>query len=79
MIVAAALALACGVTANLLLRMIRGRLKDLPTIPATTILHQAAPDENGKGSFSLEAPFRPHDYAVECRLENQRSLSEESG
>ena len=79
MIIAAALALACGVTANLLLRMIRGRLKDLPTIPATTILHQAAPDENGKGSFSLEAPFRPHDYAVECRLENQRSLSEESG
>jgi hypothetical protein len=79
MIIAAALVLACGVTANLLLRMIRGRLKDLPTIPATTILHQAAPDENGKDSFSLEPPFRSHDYAVQCRLENQRSFSEESG
>ena len=71
MIIAAALALACGVTANLLLRMIRGRLKDLSTVPATTILHQAAPGENGRGSFSLEAPFRRHDYAVQCRLENQ--------
>jgi hypothetical protein len=71
MIFAAALVLACGVTANLLLRMIRGSLKDLPTVPATTILHQAAPDENGRGSFSLEAPFRSHDYAVQCRLENQ--------
>jgi hypothetical protein len=39
MIIAAALALACGVTANLLLRMIRGRLKDLSTVPTTTILH----------------------------------------
>jgi len=38
-----------------------------------------APGENGRGSFSLEAPFRRYDYAVECRLENQRSLSEESG
>jgi len=71
MIIAAALVLACGVTANLLLRMIRGRLKDLPTIPATTILHQAAPDQNGRGSFSLEAPFRSQDYAVQCRFENQ--------
>jgi hypothetical protein len=79
MIIAAALVQAYGVTANLLLRMIRGRLKDLPTELATTILHQAAPDENGRGSFSPEAPFRRHDYAVECRLENQRSLSEESG
>jgi hypothetical protein len=71
MIITAALVLACGVTANLLLRMIRGKLKDLPTIPATTILHQAAPDENGKDSFSLGPPFRSHDYAVPCRLENQ--------
>jgi hypothetical protein len=39
MIIAAALALACRVTANLLLRMIRSRLKDLPTVPAKTILH----------------------------------------
>jgi hypothetical protein len=74
MIIAAALALACGVTANLLLRMIRGRLKSLPTIPETNILHQAAPDQNGRGSFSLEAPFRSHDYAVQCRLENQEIL-----
>jgi hypothetical protein len=71
MIIAAALALACGITANLLLRMIRGRLKDLPTVPAATILHEAAPDENGRGSFSLEAPFRRHHYAVQCRLQNQ--------
>src|SRR5215469_1527519 len=78
-IIAAALVLAYGVTANLLPRMIRGRLKDLPTEPATTILHQAAPHENGKGSFSLEGLFSSHDYAGECRLENQRSLSEESG
>ena len=71
MIIAAALALACGVTANLLLRMIRGRLQDLPTVPATTTLHHAAPDENGKSSFSLEAPFRRHDYAVQYRLESR--------
>lgn len=71
MIIAAALALACGVTANLLLRMIRGGPKDLPTVSATTILHQSPPDENGRGSFSLEAPFRRYDYAVQCRLENQ--------
>ena len=71
MVIAAALALACGITANLLLRMIRGRLKDLPTVLAATILHQAAPDENGRGSFSLEAPFRRHVYVVQCRLRNQ--------
>jgi hypothetical protein len=28
--------------------MIRGGLKDLPTVPATAILHQAAPEENGR-------------------------------
>jgi len=62
MIIAAALPLACGMTANLLLRMIRGGLKDLPTVPATAILHQAAPEENGRGSFSPEVPFRHHYY-----------------
>ena len=72
MIIAAALALACGVAANLLLRMIRGRLKDLPAVPATTILHQAAPDENGRGSFSRRHHSGSHDYAVQCRLENQQ-------
>jgi hypothetical protein len=78
-IIAAALVLACGVTANQLLRMIRGRLKDLPTVSPTTILHQEAPDENGRGSFSSEAPFRRHDYAVECRSKIRRSFGEESG
>ena len=79
MIIAASLALACGVTANLLLRMIRGRLKDLPAVPATTILHQAAPDENGRGSFSPKAPFRRHVMRCSVDLEIRRSFSEESG
>jgi hypothetical protein len=57
MIIGAALALACGAAANLLLRMIRVRLKGLLTVTATAILHQAAPEENGRGSFSLEAPL----------------------
>jgi hypothetical protein len=39
-----------------LLRMIEVRLKDLLTVTATAILHQAAPKENGRSSFSLEAP-----------------------
>jgi hypothetical protein len=51
-----------------------GRLKDLPTVPATSILHQAAPEENGWGPFSLEAPFKGHHYAVRCRLQNQEIL-----
>lgn len=72
MIIAAALPLACGMTANLLLRMIRGGLKDLPTVPAMTILHQKAPEENGRVSFSLEVPFRPHAYAVQFCLENHQ-------
>jgi hypothetical protein len=58
MIVGAALPLACGLVANLLLRMITVRLKNLPavTTPATpAVLHQSAPEENGRGSFSLEA------------------------
>jgi hypothetical protein len=57
-IIAAALALAGEVTANQLLRMITVRPKDLPTVAATAILHQAAPDENGRGSFSPEAPLK---------------------
>jgi hypothetical protein len=72
MIIAAALPLACGMTANLLFRMIGGGQKDLPTVPATTILHQAAPEKNGRGSFSLEVPFRHHYYAVQCRLKNHQ-------
>jgi hypothetical protein len=57
MIIGAALALACGLVANLLLRMITVRLKSLPTVAATVMVHQAAPEENGRDSFSLEAPL----------------------
>jgi hypothetical protein len=55
MIIGAALALACRLIANLLLRMITVRLKRLPTVAAMVKLHQAAPEENGEDSFSLEA------------------------
>lgn len=54
MIIRAALALACSLAANPLLRMISGRPKNLLTVGAAAILHQAAPKENGRGSFSLE-------------------------
>ena len=57
MIIAAALALACRLAANPLLRMIRSRLENLLTVGAAVILHQAAPEENGRGSFSLEVPL----------------------
>lgn len=63
MIIGAALALACGAAANPLLRMIRIRLKGLLTVTATAILHQTAPQENGRGSFSLEAPFKPENLS----------------
>ena len=43
MIIAAALALACGLVANKFVGMIRGGLKDLLTVTATVIFHQAAP------------------------------------
>jgi hypothetical protein len=57
MIIGAASALTCGLVANALLRMITVRLKSLPTVAATVMLHQAAPKENGTDSFSLEAPL----------------------
>ena len=57
MIIAAALALARGVGANLLLRMITVRLKDFATVAATAILHPAAPGDNERDSFSLDAPL----------------------
>ena len=41
-IIAAAAPLAWGLAANDLLRMITGRLKDLLTVTATVIFHQAA-------------------------------------
>ena len=59
MIIGAALALACRLAANPLLWMIRVRLKNLLTVGAAVIPHQAAPEENGRSSFSLEAPFGP--------------------
>ena len=58
MIIAAALALACGLAANPLLRMIRSRLKDLLTVTATAIIHQAAPGENG-GFILSGSAIRP--------------------
>jgi hypothetical protein len=39
MIIRAALALACGLVANLLARMITVRLKSLPTVAATVMFH----------------------------------------
>ena len=57
MIIATALALACRLSANPLLRMIGGRSKNLLTVGAAVILHQATPQENGRCSFSLEAPL----------------------
>jgi hypothetical protein len=56
MIIGAALALACGLVANRLLRMITVGLKDLPAVNATAI-HWAVPEKNEKGSFSLEPPL----------------------
>src|SRR6266576_10059 len=57
MIIVTALALACRLSANPLLRMIGGRPKNLLTVGAAVILHQATPQENGRCSFSLEAPL----------------------
>ena len=53
-IIPAALPLAWGLAANQLLRVIRCRLKDLLTVRAATIIHQAAPDQNASGSFCPE-------------------------
>jgi hypothetical protein len=49
MIVAAALVLACGGYRKPVVEIISGRLKNLLTEPATTILHQSAPDEKWEG------------------------------
>jgi hypothetical protein len=48
MVIGAALALACRLPANPLLRMIRSRLKNLLTVGTAVILHHAAPEENGR-------------------------------
>jgi len=37
--------------------MITISLKNLSTVAATVMFHQAAPEENGRGSFSPEAPL----------------------
>jgi len=75
MIIAAALALACRLSANPLLRMIRVRLKGLLTVTATALLHQAAPEKNGRGSFSLEAPLNLNASALKIQhiIENYDS------
>jgi len=56
MIIGTALALACRLAANPLLRMITVGLKDLPAVKATAI-HWAAPEKNERGSFSLKPPL----------------------
>jgi hypothetical protein len=54
-IIPAAMPLALALAANELLRMISGSLKDLLTVRATAITHQAAPDQNAIESFCPEA------------------------
>src|SRR5271166_6554698 len=56
-IIPAALPLARGLAANQLLRVIRCRLKELLTVRAAAIIHQAAPDQNAIESFCLEPPL----------------------
>ncbi|HEY6292830.1 MAG TPA: hypothetical protein VI455_14875 [Terriglobia bacterium] len=53
-IIPAALPLAQGLAANQLLRVIRCRLKELLTVRAAAIIHQAAPDQNASASFCSE-------------------------
>jgi hypothetical protein len=55
MIITLALALACGLVADCLLRMIGRGLKDLLTVTATEIFHQAAPST--LEVFSRETPL----------------------
>jgi len=55
----------CRLIANLLLRMITVRLNRLPTVAATVKLHQAAPEENGRDSCSLEASLNLQQPAQE--------------
>ena len=58
-IIPPSLTLAWGLTANPLLGMIRGRLKDLLAITATATTHRATPDQNVIRSFCPEASFSP--------------------
>jgi len=66
-IIAAAAPLARGLAANDLLRMIAGRLKNLLTVRATAITHQAAPAQNAMVSFCSEPPAK-----LNRRQENHR-------
>jgi len=66
-IIAAAAPLARGLTANDLLRMIAGGLKNLLTVRATAITHQAAPAQNAMVSFCSEPPTK-----LNRRRENHR-------
>jgi hypothetical protein len=66
-IIAAAAPLARGLAANDLLRMIAGRLKNLLTVRATAITHQAAPAQNAMVSFCSEPPKK-----LNRRRENHR-------
>ena len=75
MIIGAALALACGLAANLLLRMITISLKTLSTVAATVMLHQAAPEENGRDSFSPEAPLNTEQLLREFSAYNGVAVS----
>src|SRR5438876_12033256 len=59
MIIAAALALACRLSANLLLRMITIRVKSLSTVAAAVLLHQAAPEDNGRDSILSRSTIEP--------------------
>ena len=56
-IIPAALPLARGLAANQLLRVIRCRLKELLTVRAAAIIHQAAPTQNAIVSFCSEPPL----------------------
>jgi hypothetical protein len=71
MIIGAALALACGLVADLLLRMITIRLKSLSTVAAAVLLHQAAPEENGRDHSLPAQPLRDR-----CQLSTEGMTSE---
>src|SRR5579884_4142307 len=58
-IIPLSLTLTVGLAANLLLGMVRGRLKNSPATTATTQTHQATPDQNVLCSFSPEVSLNP--------------------
>jgi hypothetical protein len=89
-IIPAALPLARGLAANQLLRMIWCRLKDLLTVRAAAIIHQAAPDQNASGSFCPEPPLNSNpppqkitayrnSYRVFYRVPAHRAAAHQTG